>query len=320
MSFVRFVASIVLAVLLSCPCGAQDGDGKFVFPTQPDVVIRLKKSSKPIPIRGRLESLSKLEAVVIDDRGERKRVSFDRIDSLKTANLEFKGSDDFSEISQKVVSAYSSVQAVSGATSAEPHLSGPALPGSAEESQRKANTTPPKNDQIAKNGLGQGGFGGIGNIPKPGTEATPAPSVPAESHEATPAKPLPGSAEAGATTMDVYLCDKCKKEITGADLRRGACPHCKTDFQVALPATPAGTNPFGQAAANGAAPGNPFAKQGQGQPAAAPAPVPAPNGGAAPPVVIQGGGDFTFDSIPNWAKGGLFVLLVLVGYHVTFNR
>lgn len=308
---------LVLGAMTSLPAQELSLDTKFTFTAPPEVEIKLRKSSKTAKVRGVLTSLSKLEAVVSNEKGEQ-RVSFDRIDTLKTALVEFTGDDDYLEIGKKVRMAYSSVE-ISGSTNPVTAAAGHGAPSISPDS----NPIKPdmKPEQSPKNSLGQGGFGGIKNVVKPKaaepTETTPdAAGTPEQSGQAS-------STETMLDATEVYICDKCKKEITSAHLQAGQCPHCKTDFAVALTAprpNPA-PNPFGAAAPPPVGGNNnPFGaanKAGAGQAA------PPVQGGpiAAPPAVIQGGSNgFTLDSIPNWAKGGLFVLLVLVGYHVVFNR
>lgn len=316
MSILRAFTLILLILAGQVPLRAQEltDDAKLTFPVPPVVIIKLKKSSKT-SVKGTLTSLTKLEAVIENEKGIQ-HVSFDRIDSLKTPLVEFDGEDAYQDICQKVKAAYRvKISSASDPAAEDQPGTGSSLPGSAE-AMRAAPTKP----EVPKSALGQGGFGGINNIQKPKAEEAPvAPNL--NENEPKASTPLPGSAESMASgATEVYICDKCKKEITGADLKAGQCPHCKTEFAMAVAAPPTGTaaNPFGAPkAANGNA--NPFGGQ-QAQPApVGGGPVPAPPVVGAP-VVIQGGNGFTLDSIPNWAKGGLFVLLVLVGYHVVFNR
>ena len=307
---------LVLGVMTPLPAQELSLDTKFTFTAPPEVEIKLRKSSKTAKVRGVLTSLSKLEAVVSNEKGEQ-RVSFDRIDTLKTALVEFTGDDDYLEIGKKVSAAYSSVE-ISGAANPSTAAAAHGAPAISPE----ANPIKPgmKTEQSPKNSLGTGGFGGFKNVAKP--KAT----EPAETASETAGTPEQSGLSSPTETMpldatEVYICDKCKKEITSAHLQAGQCPHCKTDFAVAVtvPRTNPAPNPFGAAPAPAGGNVNPFGAAnktgaaGQGQGGVVPAP-PAP-------VVIQGGsGGFSIDAIPNWAKGGLFVLLVLVGYHVVFNR
>ena len=307
---------LMLGAMTSLPAQEISLDTKFTFSAPPEVEIKLRKSSKSPKVRGVLTSLSKLEAVVTNEK-EEQRVSFVRIESLKTALVEFTGDDDYLDIGKKVRAAYSSVE-ISGMAPAPEAAGAHTAPATSPE----ANSAKPvaKPESAVKPSLGHGGFGGIKNVAKQkaeqgGTNDT----VPSEAdvpggHSTSP------SEEMSLDATEVYICDNCKKEITGAHLKAGQCPHCKVDFAVAVTAprpSPA-ANPFG---APKPAPGNvnPFgaATGGRGQAGVAPQGGPVP----APPAVIQGGSSgFTLDAIPNWAKGGLFVLLVLVGYHVVFNR
>lgn len=305
---------LVLGAMTSLPAQELSLDTKFTFTAPPEVEIKLRKSSKSAKVRGVLTSLSKLEAVVSNEKGEQ-RVSFDRIDSLKTALIEFTGDDDYLEIGKKVSAAYSSVE-ISGAANPSTAAAAHGAPAISPEAIKSGM----KPEQSPKNSLGQGGFGGFKNVAKPKTTeptetATETAGTPEQSGQSSPSETMPLDA------TEVYICDKCKKEITSAHLQAGQCPHCKTDFAVAVTVprpTPA-PNPFGAAPAPAGGNVNPFGAAnktgaaGQGQGGVVPAP-PAP-------VAIQGGsGGFSIDAIPNWAKGGLFVLLVLVGYHVVFNR
>lgn len=309
---------LVLGAMTALPAQEISLDTKFTFSAPPEVEVKLRKSARSSKIRGVLTSLSKLEAVVSNEKGEQ-RISFDRIESLKTALVDFTGDDDYLEIGRKISAAYSSVE-ISGMGQAPEAAGAHRAPATTPEANSVKPVTKPESPM--KPSLGQGGFGGIKNVTKPKTEqdrttndvATGDADVPG-GQSASPSE----DATLGAT--EVYICDNCKKEITGAHLKAGQCPHCKIDFAVAVTAPRPGpaANPFG---APKPAPGNvnPFgAATGGDQAGVAPqgGPVPAPPA----PAVIQGGSSgFTLDSIPNWAKGGLFVLLVLVGYHVVFNR
>jgi len=308
---------LVLGAMTALPAQEISLDTKITFSAPPEVEIKLRKSSKSSKVRGVLTSLSKLEAVVANEKGEQ-RVSFDRIESLKTALVEFTGDDDYLEIGKKVRAAYSSVE-ISGMAQSPEAAGAHRAPATSPE----ANAVKPvaKPEPPMKPSLGQGGFGGIKNVAKPKTEQSGTASETASSEAEVPSGQAPGPSEdMSLDATEVYICDNCKKEITGAHLKAGQCPHCKIDFAVAVTAPRPGpaANPFG---APKPAPGNvnPFGAATGGQGGVAPqgGPVPAPPA----PAVIQGGSSgFTLESIPNWAKGGLFVLLVLVGYHVVFNR
>lgn len=306
---------LVLGVMTPLPAQELSLDTKFTFTAPPEVEIKLRKSSKTAKVRGVLTSLSKLEAVVSNEKGEQ-RVSFDRIDTLKTALVEFTGDDDYLEIGKKVSAAYSSVE-ISGAANPSTAAAAHGAPVISPE----ANPIKPgmKTEQSPKNSLGTGGFGGFKNVARPKTTepaetASETAGTPEQSGQSSPTETMP----LGAT--EVYICDKCKKEITSAHLQAGQCPHCKTDFAVALTAPrpnpiPPPINPVPAPPVNKLNPFDPnkAGDAGQGQGGVVPAPP--------TPVVIQSGsGGFSIDAIPNWAKGGLFVLLVLVGYHVVFNR
>jgi len=322
MTYLRSILTLLLLVLPLSPAGAQDtANPIFRFEIRPEVTIKLRNSSNNRPVRGNLVSLSRTEVIVDTPKATGQRVPYERIDSLKTAGgtLEFSGDEDFSAVADRVRKSFSGL-VESSDTDPTPRLTtgsnAASLPGSEANMQAK-NITP---NVPPRPGLGQAGFGGIGNLPKNRPVPGGNDGDGGASENTNPA--LPGSeaanTNANSGVMEVSTCSKCGKDLTTADLKSGACPHCKTEFAVALPVSATNpSNPF-DSAANSAAKG-PFAANATGGGPIAPPPV------APPPVaqggqVVVGGGGFTFDSIPNWAKGGLFVLLVLVGYHVMFNR
>jgi hypothetical protein len=314
MSILRAITLILLVAVICGPLGAQEitDDTKFIFPAPPEVTIKLRKSSKT-SARGKLVSLSKTEAVIKNDRGEQ-RVAFDRIDSLDSALLKFDGDEPYGEIGSRVKAAFSSVEIVVGANPvpADAHLAA-SRPAPSDTGTKKPTTVPRNQDpeQMAKIGLRPGGFGGLDNIPK---------VKPTDAQATTTSEGVSQEPEGVAVSegdSQVMTCSNCQKKITAADERAGVCPHCKIDFAVTPPPA-AANNPYGGAAA--APVNNPFAVAGNNAAPAVGTPGTVPAAIGTPPVVVQSGNGFTFDSIPNWAKGGLFVLLVLVGYHVTFNR
>lgn len=314
---------------------------KFVFPTKPEIVIKRSKPSDARPVRGKLISLTSVEVVVDTgtlsrrdmERGELgHRISVEDIESLRSVDGRFhyqpKEDTDFKAVSHRIVAAYASVMIESegGATVTVPggahratmpgSMPGsptkPAAPATAHHAKPKPHPPKPAPGSI------NGGFGGVKALPKqkkPGQS----PTDPAHAADASPAH----AADLPLTeSTDTSYCSNCSKEIPAGST---ICPHCKIALSnVASGAHSAGNNPFGKTGAHqatsGANPGtaNPFAAKG-GTPEAGPAAPVAATANSTGTVVVPGGG-FSFDSVPNWAKGGLFVLFVLVGYHLLFNR
>ncbi len=151
---------LVLAAMTALPAQEISLDTKFTFSAPPEVEIKLRKSSKSSKVRGVLTSLSKLEAVVANEKGEQ-RVSFDRIESLKTALVEFTGDDDYLEIGKKVRAAYSSVE-ISGMAQSPEAAGAHRAPATSPEANAVKPVAMP--EPPMKPSLGQGGFGGIKNV------------------------------------------------------------------------------------------------------------------------------------------------------------
>lgn len=324
---------------------------KFLFPTRPEVSVKLTNASNGKPVRGKLISLTAVEAVIDTgtlsrrdrERGEvGQRVSVDRMESLRSTDgrFQFTPEEDFQVVARRIVAAYSSVK-IEGEVdpggsgldidSPNPALLGSpsrpgsaALPGMVKPGSKDAElATKPKSTKPKPAGMGNGGFGGIKNLPKPkkpGSETTgDEPEDDAvETTEAPPETPV--TSLSGVT--ETLYCSNCTKEIPASAIKSGKCPHCKVPFaNISITPSAVVNNPFdksGGAGNAGAANsgGGAFGPTGT-TPATAPLTGDANNSGT---VVVQGGGGFTFDSIPGWAKGGLFILLVLVGYHMLFNR
>ena len=292
---------------------------RFVFPTTPEVVVKLVPNSTTRSIRGKLKSLTALEVVVDVGKTPRpgqsdagQRIGFDRIESLRSSDgrLEFTPDEDFQAISQRIVVAYASVTIESAAATPGTASGNPSPTESAHTAEGPSPTKKPP-----VNGLGQGGFGGLKNLSKPKKSDPASSETPAETGGAEstpdPANPPPVDPTAGAT--EVLFCSNCTKEIPASAIKTGVCPHCKVAFSnLALPPTQPVANPFNPSAKPGPAGSNPFAAN----PSPTSTPTPPTNSGS---QVIQGS-SFTLDAIPNWAKGGLFVLLVLIGWHLIFNR
>ncbi len=293
---------------------------RFVFPTTPEVVVKMEKTGNLKYIRGKLLSLTASEIVVdtgkssardreLGDVGQ--RIGFERIESIRTTDgrLEFRTEEVFQEVAQRISASYSSVttevDSVPMETSSGPPSAIPEIPEVPE-------TPPPRKPPV--NGLGNGGFGGIKNIPKtkPSDNAAPA-TTPDKVMEAgetpPPAHTPPAAATSGAP--EVLQCSNCMKEIPASAIKTGVCPHCQIAFSNDSTTSnkPSGSQPF--SAAPGSSGSGAFSPTSN-----APAVVPAATSGS---QVVQSNG-FSIDSIPNWAKAGLFVLLVLVGWHLVFNR
>lgn len=316
---------------------------RFVFPTRPEVIIKMVQPSTSSSIRGKLLSLTDRE-VVIDtgkksparDRGRSdsgSSISFERIESLRTldGDFEFTPKEDFQSVSERIVVAFASVTiedaslpAGSPQNTTTPYITpSTTLPGSdpnedpakvGHAGTQLAPRVPRNKPPVAKppvKGLGQSGFGGIKSLTKPKKTDPASAEMPAEgtgTEAATPAATTP-PATAGAT--EVFLCSNCGKEIPASAVKTGVCPYCKIAFSnVTGPPSQMAQNPFQRPAGAG---NNPFAQPGVG-PSVSPSAPPTNTGSQ----VVENSG-FSIDSIPNWAKGGMFLLLVLVGWHV-MNR
>ena len=296
---------------------------RYVFPTTPEVVVKMEKSNNLKYVRGKLLSLTASEIVVdtgkssprdreLGDVGQ--RIGFERIESIRTTDgrLEFRSDEDFQQVSQRISASYSSV--TTEVDSVPPETSGASeTPAVIAEVPPVTETPLPRKPKA--NGLGNGGFGGIKNLPKPKlsdhSSSEPPPGKVMEAEESPlPAHTTPTAAITGAT--EDFLCSNCMKEIPASAIKTGVCPHCNIAFSnVAIPSSNSAPNPFSPK------PGTPGSANGAFAPTSnAPPVVPAASSGY---QVTQTNG-FTIDSIPNWAKGGLFVLLVLVGWHLVFNR
>jgi|GEM_PF-4959472 len=321
---------------------------KFLFPTRPEVSVKLTKASNGKPVRGKLISLTALEAVIDTgtlsrrdrERGEQgQRVSVDRMESLRSTDgrFQFQPEEDFKVVAQRIVAAYTSVK-IEGEVdpggsgldidSPLPTLPGsPSLPGSVAlpgmskpGPKNPAEATNPKTTKPKPNGIGNGGFGGIKNLPKPKKPESESSDTDVE-NEAEATEPSTEMSEAPPETplsgvTETLFCSNCTKEVPTSAIKSGVCPHCKVAFaNVSIAPSAVVKNPFEKSGGAANAGAGAFAATGA-TPATAPIPGEANNSGT---VVVQGG-EFTFDSIPGWAKGGLFILLVLVGYHMLFNR
>jgi hypothetical protein len=315
---------------------------RFVFPTRPEVTIKMVQPSTSRSIGGKLLSLTDREVVIETakkgpprDRGRGdggSSISFERIESLRTldGDFVFTPKEDFHAIAERIVATFASVTIEDASLSAgsPPITDTPSttLPGSdpneipatvGHAGTPLAPKIPKNNPSVAKppvKGLGQSGFGGIKSLTKPkktepASTAPPADgSEPGGTTEPTPTPPVDPTA--GAT--EVLLCSNCGKEIPASSARQGVCPHCKIAFSnVTAPQSNTAQNPSQKPTGTG---NNAFAGTST-SPSVAPS-VPPTNTGS---QVVENSG-FSIDTVPNWAKGGLFVLLVLVGWHLVMNR
>lgn len=295
---------------------------RFEFPTTPEVVVKLKNPVNQKFVRGKLLSLTAQEVVIdtgkMRDPGEvGHRIAVDRIESVRSADgrFQYTPDEDFKVVSERIVASYASATVEEDKAPSSPSQVGANPVPAAVTPPSPQTTTAPKKPVV--NGLGQGGFGGIKNLTKPKKpDATPA-DMPAETPGAEgttePVPPATEDATSGAT--EYLLCSNCTKEIPASAIKTGVCPHCKIAFSnITPPPSKPGSNPFQKPTS----PGNPgsgaFAPTGPAP--SVPPSVPPANAGS---TVIENRG-FSIDSVPNWAKGGLFVLLVLVGWHLVFNR
>lgn len=295
---------------------------RYLFPTTPEVVVKMEKSNNLKYVRGKLLSLTDSEIVVdtgkssprdreLGDVGQ--RIGFERIESIRTTDgrLEFRVDEDFQEVSKRLIASYSSV--TTEVDTALPKTS-PGTPAAVLEAPAVAEK--PSTRKPPVNGLGNGGFGGLRNLPKP-KQSDPTP--PANTSDNTTETPqntpsvTPPSTPATSNATEILLCSNCTKEIPASAIQSGVCPHCQIAFSnVAIKANPSsGTQPFSATPGSSNTASNPFAPTSN-----APAVAPTTANGS---QVVQTNG-FSIDSIPNWAKGGLFVLLVLIGWHLIFNR
>lgn len=296
---------------------------RYLFPTTPEVVVKMEKSSNLRYVRGKLLSLTDSEIVLdtgkssardreLGDVGQ--RIGYERIESIRTTDgrLEFRVDEDFQVVSKRIMASYSSVTVEADASL--PKISS-GLPSAVPGVPAVVATPPARNPPV--NGLGNGGFGGLQNLPKTkqSEPTTPAniPNQGMETVENTPPATPAHSATATSGVTEILLCSNCTKEIPASAIRTGVCPHCQIAFSnVSIKANPtSGSQAFSAKPGSAAAPSNAFAPT-SNAPAVAPT---AANGSQ----ITQSNG-FSVDSIPNWAKGGLFVLLVLVGWHMAFNR
>ncbi len=319
---------------------------RIVFPTKPEVVVKMVQPSTASSIRGKLLSLTENEVVIDTGKAtprERmagnvgQKIGFNRIVSVKSLDgeFEFTPKEEFKDILDRIVAAYASVTveddslppgvqrmtytpsnlALTPPSNEDPAKIGHAgtLPGAARLPGAAPDPLTPKKP-VAKppvKGLGQKGFGGIKSLTKPKKTDPASAEMPAEGTgpEATIPPSTAHSATAGAS--EVFLCSNCGKEIPATAAKTGICPYCKVAFtNVTGPPSKVAQNPFQKPAGAG---NNPFA-----QPATAPSVAP-----SVPPTntgsqVVQNSG-FSIEAIPNWAKGGMFLLLVLVGWHL-MNR
>lgn len=347
----------------------------LVFPTRPEVSIKLQNSATTRPVRGRLVRFSSFELIVDTgnlsrrdrERGEMgQRVEIKRVEELHSTDgrFQFTSEDEFRDIVKKAKAAYASARFIDGTESAEESI--PAgtdfeegvgvgstpLPGamnaedaviSRQNASRTTQGTPAKNPNkqgkappARKSSLGQAGFGGVGKQKSTGSSTATDASVddnagvPAEESATVSETETPSTAQQSPDgTTETYFCSNCTKEIPTSAIRTGICPHCKTSFSNLAMETPPPKPRNGEAGGHGS-PQAGGKSTGGGAFDLSPSPAghastpPGPTIAGATPntgtVVVQASNGFSLDAIPNWAKGGLFVLFVLVAYHMLFNR
>ena len=319
------IAGLVVAVSLAwtgCAIAqeaAAPRGSRYVLSTTPEVVVKMVKTANSKYVRGKLLSLTSYEIVVDTgkmnardrERGEvGQRIGFDRFESLRTTDgrFEFTVDEDFNAVTSRIGEAYTSVTVE--ADFAKPKV--PEVEPAPEETPPPVVETP-KPKKPVENGLGQGGFGGINNLPKvKPNEATTPPEETGTEGTTTPETTPPPVTNPASETNDVLLCSNCMKEIPSSAIKSGVCPHCKIAFSNgAAPSSNPGPNPFAPKPGTNGSATEAFAPT-----SSAPSVAPAANSGS---QVTQTNG-FSIDSIPNWAKGGLFVLFVLIGWQLVFNR
>ena len=317
---------------------------RFVFPTRPEVIIKMVQPSTASSIRGKLISLTDSEVVI--DTGKKSparggsTISFERIESLRTLDgeFEFTPKEDFPSVSKRVVAAFTSVTIEDATipvgspqntyttptltptpplTATEENLLDPVKAGheGTQLAPRVPRTKKPPVTKPAVKAPVKSGFGGIKSLTKPSKTDPATTEMPAEGTETEATPPAettpPVDPTAGAT--EALLCSSCGKDIPASAVRTGVCPHCKIAFSnVTGPPSHKAQNPFQKPGTGTAGTGHgAFA----GTSSSAPPSAPPTNTGS---QVVENNG-FSIDAIPNWAKGGMFILLVLVGWHL-MNR
>lgn len=351
---VRWLGLLVLAVVLcAMPVSAQDDapvfNLSFTFLTTPEVSIKLKAPNLGRPIRGKLVMLSDGEVIVDTgvlsrrdrERGERgQRVPFSRMESLRSSDgrFEFTPDEGFKVIAQRVIDTYPSIRVEGNADALELErpprtrnkkykedevpdpmsLTDAAEPEPEPEEDRKPSASGNKTAPKKTMGIGNKGMGGVDSLPrakKPVQEQ----ADDVESSEQAEDSPSGDDATSLADANEEHYCSKCNKVLSRSAMKKGECPHCGTTFVTTSvsPSHSSGAGAFAPHGGQSTSPAGAFAPMGAA-PAGQDATVAAP--AASNTVVVQGGGGFSFDQVPTWAKGGIFVLLILVAYHVLFNR
>ncbi len=353
--FVRGLGLLVVTLLiLGDSVFAQEPEipdhPRVSFPSRPDVIVELNDNSKSV--RGRLANLTSVEIMINRGKGQGDQpIKMERIKSLKSVDgfFQFTGDEDIKDITQRAIDSYSAIKIDGpGGRSYVPRggkgkhskfddedeiVVEPQRPNRTEKTPKSgANKTgtekmPPGNStpRSKSKGLGNGGFGGLGNLPK-NSKSKDDEAGSSEDQDSEMASEEDDSSESSASgELDEFLCSVCSKEIPQSAMKKGVCPHCRATFAVPKVASSTPQNdPFGK---TGGTPvpgtGNAFAPTGapltaQGAPGVGPA-VPAVGQAPSSTVVVQNTG-FSFDQVPNWAKGGIFILVILVGYHLLFNR
>ena len=352
---VRWLGLFVLTVLLlGNPVSGQEDapalDLTFTFQTTPEVSIKLKAPNLGRPVRGKLLTLTDGEVIVDTgvlsrrdrERGERgQRVPFSRMESLRTTDgrFEFSPEEGFKVFAQRAVDTYPSIRVDGNISQLEldrpPRARSknkgddddedpvrPALPGATDPEMDDEKTS--KGSMAGKSppqkapGIGSRGIGGLKNLPKV-NKTKQGQSDESESDDPSEDPSSSNNDAEVAESNEELICSNCQKVLPRSAVKKGECPHCHATF-ISPPQSSPGSSGQGAFAASGHPPGSAagaFAPVGH-----APAEQVAPVAGqpASNTVVVQGGNGFSFDQVPNWAKGGIFILVLLVGYHVLFNR
>lgn len=313
-----------LIVAVAFVCGGVtpvEANSKYVFPTKPEVSIKLVKALNGRPVRGKLISLTSREAVVDTgslskrdrDRGELgQRIGFDRMESFRSTDgrLEFTPDESFQAIAQRISRAYPSVDVV-----VDPDAGGSA---SIDESEKppapETRPMPPDRPNPPR-----------GKPPRPeSSETEPPPRPRPESGRPGPGKPkgVGNGGFGGVKNLQKPRRNDPGSLAHNADPGPGNNPGSNDGHRTPPerePSHPSNESPNTANTNNN--PNNPFAPTGPATPAAGSTPT---TDQAVPPVgvpstttTVQGSG-FSFDTIPMWGKAGIFVGFLLLAYRLVF--
>lgn len=346
---VRGLGLLVLAVLFLCESSVAQSPAipdhpTVIFLSRPDVIVKLKDNSKSI--RGRLAGLTSVEIMINRGKGQGDQpIKMERIESLKSVDgvYEFTGEEDIKDIAQRAVDSYAAIKItgpggkpfVGRDSKAKPDRSdddyvpaagraNQSTDGEVDTEEAEPEKKPPANSSSKSKpkGMGKKEFGGIGNLSK--NKKSDEDEASEEDGDAEmSADESESVAEDSSDASETLVCSSCNKEIPESARNTGVCPHCRATFVNTPKSSRVATkDPFaktGNATAGAFAPTGP-APTGQAAPSGQTAPVAGQTTPATSNTVIVQGGGFSFDQVPNWAKGGIFVLVLLVGYHMLFNR